>query len=150
MAEPKVFLSNDAQGITEEEVVATAYVIGNLAAATASPLFYCPTAGKIKAAWVGVGTYTTSTDRTLTVTFNKNTTALCSTNASWASTASGAAVGQNTIAGGTGIVAPVLKTDGTAIVAAGDYINYTVAVAGSNGTIGTNLWVGVKFVPNAA
>jgi len=149
MAEPKVFLSNDAIGITENEVVATANVSGNLTAATASPLFICPSAGKIKAAWVGVGAYTTTTDRTLTVTFNKNATALCSTNAAWASTAGGAAIGQNTIDGGTGITAPVIKTDGTAIVGAGDYINYTVAVAGSNGTLGTGLHVGIKFVPNA-
>jgi hypothetical protein len=150
MAEPKIFLSNDAIGITEEEVTVTAFVVGNLAAATASPIFYCPTAGKIKSVWVGCGTYPATTDRTLTVTFLKNATALCSTNAAWAKEAGSATLGQNTIAGGTGITVPVLKTDGTAIVAAGDYINFTSAVAGSNGTIGTNLHVGIKFVPNAA
>jgi hypothetical protein len=150
MAEPKVFLSNDAIGITEEEVVVTQNVSGNLTAITAAPLFICPTAGKIKSVWVGCGTYPATTDRTLTVTFLKNAAALCGTDAAWASTAGSSRLGQNTVAGGTGITAPVLKTDGTAIVAAGDYINYTVAIAGSNGTLGTNLHVGIKFVPNAA
>jgi hypothetical protein len=150
MAEPKVFLSNDAIGITEEEITVVANVSGNLTAATASPLFYCPVAGKIKSVWVGAGTYPATTDRTLTVTFLKNATALCGTDAAWASTAGSTRLGQNTISGGTGITAPVLKTDGTAIVAAGDYINYTVAIAGSNGTLGTGLHVGIKYVPNAA
>lgn len=138
-------------GLYTIKIVKESAQTGNFSALTASPIFVAPFACRVASVNLTALTFPTTSDRTATCTVKKvsGTTAattICSTEAAFAATAGGSGV-KSTLTGGTGITSAVLKTDGTATLAAGDMLTVDTAFAGSNGTIGTGCTVTVEIVP---
>jgi hypothetical protein len=153
MASKRLFLSNDAIGNTDAERVFVYAQNGNHTTATNVTVFVAPEAGEVTGVFLATRTMTTSTDRTLTATVSKvvaagTATALCTTNPSFISTATGAGA-PSTYNTGTGITQAVLKTDGSCVLAKGNLVVCALAIAGSNGTVGTDAAVQVHFKPYA-
>lgn len=146
-------LSNDIGG-TKPRIHYISYgQDGNITATTALGVFTAPQAGRISGSHLSCKTYPTTNDRTLSVDLQKVSGAnaavsVFSTVPAFAATAGGSGQ-KSTDVGGTGITAGVLKTDGTATLAAGDTVVLVAAAAGSNGTIGTGLTFTFEFIPFA-
>jgi hypothetical protein len=125
MAETKVYLSNDAVGITNAKSYFTAMVQGDVTAdKTAMPLIGCiPQAGTITNVWGAIAALGADGAAALDMkyTVKKNGTAVCSTDPDIAKAAATTAR-LTTYATATGIVAAVIKTDGTQKLVAGDSI----------------------------
>lgn len=144
-------LTNDTAGNRERIRFYTFSQSGNHVAATAVPMIILPEAGEIVSVNLSAVTFTTSTDRTLAATVKKvitagTATAVCSTDPSFAATASGTGM-KSTVNGGTGITVAVVKSDGTQVFAIGDAITVDVTIAGANGTVGTGASVTVGYKP---
>lgn len=145
-----VKLSNDTAGATTEKVYFVFGQTGNHTAATNAPFSgLLPRAGRITGVWLGTTTYPTSTDRTLTATVKRNrngvaSVAVCSVDPAFAATASGGTGATTTYAAGTGKTLATIKSDGSEIVAAGDFLTTDIAIAGANGTVGTGAVVTVE------
>jgi hypothetical protein len=148
----RLTLTNDTAGYVNPVQHFFYNVAGNITAVTAAPVFTAPVPGTIVSAYFSTLTYPTSTDRTVTVTPKKvhttTTTSLCTTNPAFSFAASGTG-SFNTVTAVTGITPAVVDTVNNHVVA-GDQVTVDVAVAGSNGTLGTGLAVVIGFVPDAA
>lgn len=144
-------LTNDALGYREEIKYFSYGPAGNITAVTDAPVFMAPYAGTIVSVDLSAQTFPVSTDRTLSATVKKlvtagTSTAVCTTDPAFALTASGTGM-RSTLNAGTGITAAVVKSDGTQVIAAGTMVTTTVAIAGSNGTLGTGVVVTIGFKP---
>lgn len=150
-----VQLSNDASGATTEKLYFVFGQTGNHTAATNAPFSgLLPRAGRITGVWLGTTTFPTSSDRTLAATVKRNRNgvaqvAVCSTDPAFAATASGGTGATTTYAAGTGKTQAVIKSDGSEILAAGDFLTTDLAIAGANGTIGTGATVTVEVTLSA-
>jgi hypothetical protein len=147
-------LTNDAAGSSDVIHYFRYDVPGNLTAATGAAMGVMPRPGKIVSYGFATQTFPTTSDRTLAVTVKKISGAsaaatVSTTEGAYAATAGGSGQ-KSTFVGGTGITAPVLSTGAAANFIAGDQLEATVAVAGSNGTLGTGLSVIVGVVFDAA
>ena len=149
MAETRVFLSNDAQGITNDKTYLTYHKSGTITADATGIILMgsAPQAGKVTNVWGSVGTNGVDGSDTLTLGYSvkKNGTAVCSTIPLINKTAGTGR--KTTTTATTGITEAVIKTDGTQIFAAGDTlsVDFDITRAGTPTTEFTDAAVTVEI-----
>lgn len=149
MAEKRLFLSNDAQGITYDKALLTYHKSGTITADANLIILMgsAPQAGAVTNVWGSVGTNGVDASDTLTLGFNvkKNGTTVLSTVPLINKTAGTGR--KTTTTATTGITEAVLKTDGTQKFVAGDTLSadFDITRAGTPTTEITDAAVTVEI-----
>lgn len=153
MAEKRLFLSNDSQGITYDKKYLTYHKSGTITAdATIIVLMgAAPEAGAVTGVWGSVGTNGVDASDTLTLGFvvKKNGTSVLTTTPLINKTAGTGR--KTTTTATTGITSAVLKTDGTQKFVAGDTlsVDFDITRAGTPTTEFTDAAVTVEITFDA-